>query len=487
MVLNTTVGESTDPKESIMPKNHIKNTKHASVFKAARKEKSAASESISKKPTWVHLMKFTLPTMLSMLIMSTFGIVDGIFVSRLIDPIALSAVGLVFPFMGFIMAFGFMMGVGGNALVAKKIGEGREKEGRENFSLIALVSLFVSLGLMLVGVLFPDLILNILGVDDFAREMSLEYLRPMLWFLPFAVIGMIFQQFLITAGKAHYSAIMSLVGGLISAGLNYVFIYLLDMGLSGAALATSIGFTLPFVVGLIYFTFNRSGVIYLVRPKWDYRALGRASVNGASEMVTMLATSITTVIMNNVLMDLEGGGMMAVAAAAIMFGGMGIFSALFVGYASGVAPIISYNYGKGDTDNLKKAYSNSLRLITILSIVSVGFAFLFGDLLIAVYDIPVGTPMHDMARTGLRFLAGGFVFMGINSFASMFFTALNNGVVSSILSLFRTLIFVVVAFLTLPVLFGLNGAWAAIPTAEIMGIVMTFIFLKLMNKKYGYA
>ena len=470
-----------------MPKNHVKNTKHASVFKAAREKKSTASESISKKPTWGHLLKFTLPTMLSMLIMSTFGIVDGIFVSRLIDPMALSAVSLVFPFMAFIMAFGFMMGVGGNALVAKKIGEGREQEGRENFSLITVVSLAVSLGMMTIGVLFPDFIMNILGVDDFAREMAFEYLQPMLWFLPFAVIGMIFQQFLITAGKAHYSSVMSLVGGLLSAGLNYVFIYLLDMGLRGAALATSIGFTLPFVVGLLYFTFVRSGKIYLVRPKWDYRALGRSSVNGASEMVTMLATSITTVIMNNILMDLEGGGMMAVGAAAIMFGGMGIFSALFVGYSSGVAPIISYNYGKGDTDNLKKAYSNSLRLIGILSLISVGFAFLFSDLLIAIYDIPVGTPMHDMARTGLRFLAGGFVFMGFNSFASMFFTALNNGIVSSVLSLFRTLIFVAIAFLTLPVVFGLNGAWAAIPSAEVLGVVMTFISLKLMKKKYNYA
>ncbi|MCL2573564.1 MAG: MATE family efflux transporter [Defluviitaleaceae bacterium] len=470
-----------------MPRNHIKNTKHANVFKAAREEKAAASESISKKPTWNHLLKFALPTILSMLIMSTFGIVDGIFVSRLIDPIALSVVSLVFPFMSFVMAFGFMMGVGGNALVAKKIGEGREKEGRENFSLITLVSFVVSLALTLIGILFPDFILGILGVDAFAREMSLAYLQPMLWFLPTAVLGMIFQQFLITAGKAHYSAIMSLVGGLTSAGLNYVFIYILDMGLSGAALATSIGFTLPFVVGFIYFIFNRNGKVYLVCPKWDFKALGRASVNGASEMVTMLATSIVAVLMNNILMDLEGGGHMAVAAAAIMFGGMGIFSALFVGYSSGVAPIISYNYGKGDTSNLKKTYSNSLRLIGILSAASIVMAILSADLLISIYDIPAGTPMHDMARTGLMFLASGFIFMGFNSFASMFFTALNNGVVSSILSLFRTLIFISIAFLTLPAIFGLNGAWAAIPVAEVLGIVMTILFFKLMKKKYKYA
>jgi len=309
----------------------------------------------------------------------------------------------------------------------------------------------------------------------------------MVWFLPTAVLGMIFQQFLITVGKAHYSAVMSFVGGLMSAGLNYVFIYLLDMGLRGAALATSIGFTLPFIVGLMFFTFRRSGTVYLVRPKWDFKALGRSAVNGASEMVTMLATTVTTVLMNNVLMDLNGGGPMAVGAAAIMFGGMGIFAALFIGYSSGVAPIISYNYGKGDKENLKKSYSNSLRLIGILSLISVGLAFLFADLLIGIYGIPVDTPMHDMSRIGIRFLAGGFVFMGFNTFASMFFTALNNGLVSSLLSLFRTLIFFVIAVLTLPAIFGLNGAWAVMPVAEVMGIVMTVALFKLMKKKYGYA
>jgi len=470
-----------------MPKKHAKNIKHATIFKAAREKKSTASDSISKKPTWWNLIKFTFPTMLSMLIMSTFGIVDAVFVSRLIDPIAMSVVGLVWPFFSFVMAIGFMMGVGGNALVAKKIGEGREKEGRENFSLITLVSLIASLAITLIGLLFPDFILGILGVDDFAREMAMQYMQPVLWFLPVIVVGMVFQQFLITAGKAHYSAVVSLIGGFLSAGLNYVFIYILDMGLRGAALATSIGFTLSFIVGFVYFAFNRSGNIYLTRPRWDYKALGRSCVNGASEMVTMLAISITSVLMNNVLMDLDGGGHMAVGAAAVMFGAMGIFSALFVGYASGVAPIVSYNYGKGDTDNLKKAYSNSLRIIFILSLSSVGLTFLFGDLLIRVYDIPVYLPMYDMARTGLRFLATGFVFMGINSFGSMFFTALNNGVVSSVLSLFRTFIFIVIAFLTLPILFGINGVWAATPVAEALGIVMTIIFFKKMKNKYGYA
>jgi len=448
-------------------------------------EKVTDAGTISKTPTWRHLLKFAFPTIMSMIIMSTFGIVDGIFVSRLIDPIALAPVSVIFPFLGFALAIGLMLGVGGNAMIAKKLGEGRDKEGRQNFSLIALVAFLAAAAITAIGLLFPDTILDILGTDDFIREMAHEYLQPLLWFMPTTILGMVFQQFLITVGKAHYGAVTALIGGMMSAGLNFVFIRLLDMGIQGAALATSIGYTLPSIVGLVYFTFARNGTLYLVMPRLDFRALGRTCVNGASEMVTMLAASITTVLMNNILLDL--GGAEAQAAAGVMFAGLGIFTALFIGYGSGVAPIISYNFGKNDKDNLKMAYSNSLRIIGILSTASIGLALVSVNLLIGIYDIPVGTPMHSMAATGFRFMIAGFVFMGFNAFGSMFFTALNNGVVSSVLSLFRTLVFVVIAFLTLPALFGLNGAWAAMPAAEVMGIFMTVFFFAKMRKKYGYA
>jgi Na+-driven multidrug efflux pump len=468
-----------------MPRNHIKETKHGKIFSAARENTGKAAESITKTPTWQHLLKFAFPTMLSMLIMSTFGTVDGIFVSRLIGPMALAPVSVVFPFLSFAMAVGLLLGVGGNAMIAKKLGEGRDKEGRQNFSLIVLAGLIASIVIMVVGLAFPDFILDILGTDDFVRDMAMDYLQPLLWFMPTTVLGMVFQQFLITVGKAHYGATTALIGGSISAGLNFVFIRILDMGIQGAALATSIGYTIPTLVGLIYFIFARKSSLFFVMPKLDIKALGRTFINGASEMVTMLATAFTTTMMNNVLLDL--GGWEAQSAAGVMFAGMGIFAALFIGYSSGVAPIISYNYGKGDKDNLKRSYSNSLRLIGIFSVTAMVLAFFSTDLLLWVYDIPAGIPIHDMTTTGFRIIIAGFIFMGFNSFASMFFTALNNGVVSSILSLFRTLIFVVIAFMTLPRLFDLTGAWLAMPAAEVLGIVMTIAFFIAMKKKYGYA
>ena len=219
----------------------------------------------------------------------------------------------------------------------------------------------------LVGFIAPEFILWILGVNDFMRPMALEYMQPFLFFLPAAVLGMVLQQFLITVGKAHYMMYMALISGGVGAGLNYVFIYMMDWGLRGAALATGIGMTIPMVIGIIYFAFARGGSLYFVRPRWDFRALGRSCVNGASEMVGVLSASITAVLMNNVLMDIDGTGM-AVAASSIMWAGMGIFSSLFYGYSSGVAPIISYNYGKGDKVYLRRVFRNSLRLIGLLAI-----------------------------------------------------------------------------------------------------------------------
>ncbi|MDR2166441.1 MAG: MATE family efflux transporter [Clostridiales bacterium] len=470
-----------------MPKRYYgKKAKYARVVSQAVKESPKAAESIARTPTKGHLLKFALPTVLSMLIMSTFGIVDGIFVSRLVDQAALAATTIIFPFLAFVLAVGFMLGVGGNALIAKKIGAGQKEEGRQNFSLIVLVAFIVSIIIAIVGIAFPSFIINnILGADDFIYPMALTYLQPLLYFMPAIVLGMVFTQFLITEGKAHISAIVSLASGLTSAGLNYVFIYLMDLGLQGAALATSIGYTLPAIVGLAYFTFMRGGNLYFVRPRLDFRALGRTCINGASEMVSMLATSVTATIMNNILMRIHG--FEAAAAAAIIFAGFGIFTSLFIGYSSGIAPIVSYNFGKEDADNLKLAFKNSLRILGIVSVAAIALAWLSTDLLLRVYDIPAASPIHEMTTQGLRIISVGFVFMALNTFGSMFFTALNNGLVSTTISFFAAFVFVAAAYAVLPAIFGVTGAWMSIPAAETLAIGVTIFFLLKMRKRYNYA
>ncbi|MCL2363640.1 MAG: MATE family efflux transporter [Defluviitaleaceae bacterium] len=457
-----------------------------------------ASQAIAKKPTKVNLIRFAFPTILSMLIMSTFGIVDGVFVSRLMDELALSAVGLVWPFMSFVMAIGFMLGVGGNALIAKKIGEGKEHQAREDFSLIIIVAFLASVAVSMIGFFAPDFILRILGVNENMHAMAIEYMQPFMFFLPAAVLGMVMQQFLITVGKAHYSAVMSLAAGALSAGLNYVFIYMLDWGLRGAALATSMGMMIPVVVGLVYFTFARHGSVYFVKPRMSvkaFKAIGRSCVNGASEMVTSLSMSITAVLMNNVLMRLDPLGI-SVGAGIIMWSGMGIFGSLFIGYSSGVAPIISYNYGKGDRAYLSRAFRNSLRLIGVLAVIAVVAAYFSVDALLWVYSVdeiiyiygmPIYSPLPDMVRNGYLFIISAFLFMGFNGFGTMFFTALNNGLVSTVMSLFNGFIFYVILLYPLSNRFEINGVWAAVPAAEILQVFVTLFFLVKLAGRYGYA
>lgn len=441
---------------------------------------------IGKKATKGYLFKFALPTIVSMVLMGLFGLIDGIFVSRVIDPIALAAVGIVWPFVGFFMAIGLMLGTGGNALVAKKLGEGHITEARKNFSFINFVALIISVVMSVIGLLFPVFILNILGADDSVRSMALQYLKPLLYFIPVIVLGTMFQQFLITEGKAHYLTISTIVGGIINIILNYLLIYVLQMGLTGAALATSIGYTVPVIIGVACFTFKRNGVLFFVKPNFSFGVLIKSITNGSSEMIAMLASSLTSVLMNNVLMRIQGAD--AVAASSVIFGGgLGIVVPILMGYASGIAPIISYNFGKGDINNLKRVYANSMGIMWIISIFSIVAAWIIISPILRIYDIPASSPIYEMSIWGARIISVSFLFMSFNTFASMMFTALNNGKLSALLSLFRTLIFVVISFLILPELFGVNGAWAALPFAELLGLGMTIYFLKKMKRVYKYA
>ncbi|MCL2611534.1 MAG: MATE family efflux transporter, partial [Defluviitaleaceae bacterium] len=436
------------------------------------------------------LIKFALPTLLSMVFMNAFGIVDGIFVMRMLDPSAMAAVGIVWPFVMFALSIGFMLGVGGNVLAAKRIGQGEIKEARSNFNLIVVTSFIVSAVMALGGILFTEQLLNILGANEEIFNQSLQYMQPMLYFLPFILLGVVFQQFLMTEGKANISMIAFIIGGLLSVGLNFLLIGYLGWGLRGAALATSIGYTVPSIVGIIYFTFIRSGNLYFSKPKFSFKVLGRSAINGASEMVTMLSVSIVSTFMNNIVMNLPSGGPLGVASVGIGFSITGILSSVFIGFASGIVPIISYNFGKEHTENLKKLYSNSLRIIAVIAAISISFGWIFTSQFLRIYgnpSDPMFAPVYELAFRGIRIMSFGFIFMGFNTFASMFFTGFNDGKISSLLSFFRTLVFVMISLWILPQIFEMDGVWAAMPFAEVPALLMTIYLLRTYKNKYRYA
>ena len=461
------------------------------------KQNQNIDPSMEKPITPGFLLKFALPTMISFVGMGIFGVVDGVFAARFIDAYALSAVGLVMPFLIFALAIGFMLGIGGNALVAKEIGEGNHVYARKDFSLISLVSFLVSVVLTAVGLLFPDLVLGILGVDAEVYDISRTYLMAILPFLPLGAIGVLFQQFMITEGKAHISMVSTIVAGLIGILLNYIFIYQMQLGLLGAGLSTGINFSIPALTGLAFFIYNKSnkkGILYFVKPKFKLFVLIKSATNGLSEMVTMLSASITTLIMNNVLMDLDGP--MAVAAVGIVMAVIGLVANIYIGYSSGIAPIISYNFGKGDTGNMKKVVKISFVIVTSLAITFGALVFAFPHLLIAIYEIDpvvyfngvyVPLPIYDMAHTGIRLATIGFVFMAINNFISIMFTSLNDGRISGLIALCNGFIFIITFIMLFSNLWGVTGVFIALPAADIATLLVAgYLFFKF-KKKFQYA
>jgi len=439
---------------------------------------------LNKNITAKWLLKFALPTIASSVAMTAFGMVDGIFAARVISPQALAVVNLVFPMVTFVMAVGFMLATGGMALVSKQLGEGKGAEARANFSMLAVVTLAVSVVLSAVGIIFPNLVLSILGVDTQLHALAIEYMQPLLIVFPAAIVGFYLNQFFIAAGKPTLAMVASLVGGGVNIGLNFLLIAHLQMGLRGAALATGIGYTVPALIGAWYFARNRQGSLYFVKPTWNWGVLRKSATNGASEMVTMLAMSITAVVMNNILIRLAGYE--GVAAAGIMFVGQGLLVGILMGYSSGIAPIISFNYGAKNRERLRQIFRLSLGIIAVASLAAIAAGWFLASPLTVVY-VPRSTEIYRMAVNAFRIGLIGFLFTGFNMFASTLFTALSNGKVSALLSFFRTLVFILLMLSLLPGIMGLNGVWFALPAAELLALGTSVWFVAKRRKHYGYA
>lgn len=442
------------------------------------------TQALDKNISFKMLAKFSLPTIASMIFMSIYSTVDGLFVSRLIGTDALSAVTLVMPIVMISLAFGGMIGTGGNALIAKKIGEGKEQEARQNFSLLLLVTLVISIFISIIGLSFLEPILRLLGAEGDLFNLSRQYAIPLLILFPLSMFGMVFQLSFITVGKAHLGFVVSALGGITNIILDFLLIAVFNMGVAGAAIATSIGYSVPSLVGLIYFLLSRKESLFIVKPRFDIGVILKSCSNGASEMVTSLSAGVTSLLFNVILLRMVGSD--GVASMAVILYAQTLLSAAFLGYSFGISPIISYNYGKQDVDRLKKIYNISLKSILSVSIFTFVISLLLANPLVSIF-LGEGTPVYNMATNGFRMFSLSYLFMGINIFSSAMFTALNNGKVSAILSFFRTMIFIVISLLSLPFILGINGVWLALPIAEFMGICMATYYLRKMKPIYQYA
>ncbi len=440
---------------------------------------------LAKNFTMKELLKYTLPSMIMMVFMSTYSIIDGVFVSALVGEGALAAVNLVMPLLGIVMAVGLMFATGGNAVIAKLLGQGKQREAQEFLTVIYI------LGGVLGGVLtaavfaFADELLNLLNVSDSLYTFAKEYMLSLAGFLVPVFFMVFIQSFMVTAGHPMFGLILSLAGGVTNVILDYVFISpdMLNMGIAGAGLATGIGNALPGVIGFFYFAVSRKGVLHFVKPKLKIKTLGQSMFNGASELVGSLAASITTLMFNFILMSMVGDA--GVAAISVILYIQMFQSAIYTGYTLGVAPIIAFKYGAQNYDGLRKVIKQSFKIILVASILVIVLTLAFSNEAVGIF-IERESETFDMARSGLLLFLPAYLFMGFNIFFSAMFTSLSNGKVSAMIAVLRSLVFIVVALLVLPQIFALNGVWLAVPVAELLAIVVSVCFYQKNRRRYQY-
>ncbi len=439
---------------------------------------------LSEHFTYKTLIKFTIPTIIMMIFTSIYGVVDGIFVSNCVGSDAFAAVNLIMPVLMILGTVGFMIGSGGSALIAKTIGEGKKEKANEYFSMLIYLLIIIGLILSIVGIIAIRPISGLLGAKENILEDCITYGRFLLIFLIPFILQNCFQNFLVVAEKPTFGLIISIIAGITNMILDFVFIYVLKMGVFGAAAATGISQLVGGVIPLVYFIRKNNSPLKIIKAKFERKAIWQSCTNGSSEMLTNLSMSLVNMLYNIQLMKYAGSDGV-VAYGIIMYIGF-VFSGTYLGYSMGTAPIIGYHYGAENTEELKSLLKKSLKLIAITSIVMTGLAEISSKLLASIF-VSYNAELLDMTTNAIRLFAISYIISGFNIFASSFFTALNNGLVSATISFLRTLVFQVAMILILPLIFGLNGIWLAVVVAETLALIVSIIFLVYNRKNYKYA
>lgn len=429
------------------------------------------------------LLKFALPTMIMMLLMGLYTIVDTIFVARFVGTNALSALNIVCPVINLIVGLGTMLATGGSAIVARKMGAGETVRASQDFTLLIAAGILLGVAIAVLGTVWIDGLIERLGASGILFPYCREYLLLLLFFTPASMLQVLFQNLIVTAGRPGIGMLLGSSAGAANILFDYIFMVPLRMGIRGAALGTGIGYLIPTAAGILFFAAG-NGSLHFRKPVMDISVLAESCGNGFSEMVSQGASAVTTFLFNRTMMKLLGED--GVAAITIIIYTQFLLTALMIGFLMGVAPVISYHYGKQDKARLKKIFSICMRFIMSASLFVFGAAIVFGSSLVGLFS-EKGTTVYMIARNGFLIFSYGFLFCGLNIFTSAMFTALSNGKLSAILSFLRTFGLITVFLLFLPKVMGVTGVWLAVPVAELITMVVALVFLERNKERYHYA
>lgn len=429
------------------------------------------------------LIRFVIPSILMMIFTSIYGVVDGLFVSNFAGKTAFAAVNLIMPVLMILGTVGFMLGTGGSAIVSKTLGEGNTQKANQYFSMLVYATIISGFVLTIAGHIFIRPVAVLLGASGDMLENCVTYSRIIISALTAFMLQNVFQSFLITAEKPHFGLIITVMAGCTNIALDFLFVGVFKWGIVGAAWATAVSQFVGGSIPLIYFFGKNTSTLRLVKAVFDKKALIKACTNGSSELMTNISMSLVNALYNFQLMKFAGEDGIA-AFGVIMYAGF-IFAAAFIGYSIGCAPVIGYNFGAQNHLELKNLFKKSMVIISVAGVAM----FLFGvTMAYPLSKIFVGYDAELLALTsrGFKIYSAAFLIWGYSIFGSAFFTALNNGLVSAIISFLRTLVFQIIAVLILPAILGIDGIWLAIIAAELMSLAVTITFLINKKKVYNY-
>lgn len=435
--------------------------------------------------TYRKLLIFTFPSIAMMIFTSIYTVVDGFFVSNFAGKTPFAAVNLIMPVLLILGTVGFMFGTGGTAIVAKTCGEGDIKRANSYFSLFVYVAFAAGVILAVLGIIFARSIAEVLGASGQLLSDCVVYAKIILLALPFFVLQMMFQSFFVAAEKPNLGLGVTITSGVTNMLLDAVLVLLLpqEYKLAGAATATAVSQTIGGVIPLFYFFRENSSMLRLGKTEYQGSVILKACINGSSEFMSNVSMNVVGILYNIQLMKYAGEN--GIAAYGVMMYVSMIFSAAFIGYSIGTAPVISYHYGAGNSSELKNLLRKGLLLMGVFGLSMSVSAEVFAVPLSRIF-VGYDRKLLELTVSGFQIFALSFLFMGFGIFASGFFTALNDGVTSAVISFLRTLVLQTAAVMILPVFMGINGVWISVVAAEFMAVILGAVFLIGKRNRYHY-
>lgn len=433
---------------------------------------------------YLTLLRFTIPSILMMVITSVYSIVDGLFVSNFAGSDAFAAVNLMMPLAMMISCIGFMAGAGGSALISKTLGEQLEEQARKYFSLIVYLILGFSVAAGFLVFLFIPQIAALMGAEGAIYESCVIYGRILIAALPAFMLQILFENFLVVAERPKMSMAIAISSGVTNIVMDALFVAVFKWGVGGAAAATVVGQVIGGVVPFVYFLLKRNRLLWFVKTSFDMGALIRVAVNGFSSFIGNASLSLIGIVFNLRLMSLIGPD--GVVAYGVVMYVSYVVSGVFTGYSTGASPVFSYNLGAKNTEEIRGLFKRSMAIIAVSAICSTVLLMLFAETLAAIF-VSYDNELMALTTHAIRLYTFSFLICGFNIFAAAFFAAMNNGLVASVLSLTRLLVFQLAAVFILPLILGNNGIWLSVVVAELLAAAVASFFVIKSGKKYLYG